>query len=315
MHAPDLRSGILTLAALQPGERQAPLLALAGLDQQPPGLQVALNLGLRLLAAGLMGFGLLMWVAANWGAWSRATHFVLLQGAWALALLAAWAQPRARLAAGLLAWLLQGGVLAYFGQTYQTGADPWQLFALWALLTLPMVLQLRHDLLWVPWSLVLALAVTLWSHAHGGHRWAVDALTLEVQMMASAMLAGALALLQFLRADWGARALGLWSALLLMGWGLVALFGDRVGAQYLLAGALMAAGLASQWRRADMVLLSVFALALDVWAVGGLARLLLKGAEREPIGDLLLLGMAAAGLLAATVSLLMRRARLVGSPR
>ncbi len=40
-------------------------------------------------------------------------------------------------AALLLATLLLGVFLALFGQTYQTGADPWQLFANWALLILP----------------------------------------------------------------------------------------------------------------------------------------------------------------------------------
>jgi hypothetical protein len=97
-----------------------------------------------------------------------------------------------------------------------------------------------------------------------------------------------------------------------MGWGLVALFGQRVGLPYGLAGGLMALGLASQWRRADMVLLSVFALALDVWAVAGLTRLLFKDSRGDVIGELLLLGLVAAGLLAATVSLLMRRARSAG---
>ena len=39
---------------------------------------------------------------------------------------------------GLLALLGIGGLFAYFGQTHQTGADPWQLFALWAALVLPL---------------------------------------------------------------------------------------------------------------------------------------------------------------------------------
>ncbi|MBB5205822.1 putative membrane protein [Inhella inkyongensis] len=308
MHAPDLRSGILNLSATLPPAQQPALLALAGLEREPAGARAGLDLGLRLLAAGLMGFGLLMWVAANWGAWSRSTHFLILQGAWVLTLLVAWRLPRARLAAGLLALLLQGGVLAYFGQTYQTGADPWQLFALWALLTLPLALQLRHDLLWAPWSLVLALGVTLWTHAHAGQRWMLGSEDLPLLMQASALLAAALAFLQWRGAAWGARALGLWSALLLMGWGLATLFDERVGSPYWMAGLLAGAGLLSQWQRADMVLLSVFALALNVWAVAGLSRLLFRGGG-DHIGSLLLIGLVAAGLLAATVSQLMRLAR------
>jgi hypothetical protein len=53
--------------------------------------------------------------------------------------------PAARTPLSLLALLNIGGLFAYFGQTYQTGADPWQLFSLWAALSLPLCLSVRGE--------------------------------------------------------------------------------------------------------------------------------------------------------------------------
>ncbi|MCS6173718.1 DUF2157 domain-containing protein [Shewanella baltica] len=49
----------------------------------------------------------------------------------------------------LAASVLVGGLLALVGQTYQTGADPWQLFALWALVILPFTWVAGFDGLWL----------------------------------------------------------------------------------------------------------------------------------------------------------------------
>ena len=58
--------------------------------------------------------------------------------------------------------VLLGGLLALIGQTYQTGADTWELFALWAALSLPWVLAGRHAALWLTWALLLNVTLTLW---------------------------------------------------------------------------------------------------------------------------------------------------------
>jgi len=46
-----------------------------------------------------------------------------------------------------------GGLFAYFRQTYQTGADAWQLFALWAALGLPLCLGVGSVVPWAPWEI------------------------------------------------------------------------------------------------------------------------------------------------------------------
>ena len=48
------------------------------------------------------------------------------------------------------------------GQTYQTGADPWQLFATWALLLLPLAALGRSPLLWTLAWLLGQLALVLY---------------------------------------------------------------------------------------------------------------------------------------------------------
>ena len=57
-------------------------------------------------------------------------------------------------AALLGACLFTGALLALIGQTYQTGADPWELFAAWTVLMLPFVLLARSSASWALWLVV-----------------------------------------------------------------------------------------------------------------------------------------------------------------
>lgn len=67
-----------------------------------------------------------------------------------------WNLPNAML---LGASIMLGALLALVGQTYQTGADPWQLFAIWAVLILPFAYIAGFDLLWL--LIVVLLNVSL----------------------------------------------------------------------------------------------------------------------------------------------------------
>ena len=129
----------------------------------PPRLDaVPIERTLALCAALLLGAGLIFWVAANWQEQSRQFKYHLLQAAVLLpALFALW-RP-ARLPGLLLATLALGGLLAFIGQTYQTGADPWQLFAAWAALSFVWAALGRHDILWTLWVLIAGTALGLWS--------------------------------------------------------------------------------------------------------------------------------------------------------
>jgi uncharacterized membrane-anchored protein len=130
------------------------------------------------LARGTLALGLLLLasavicgVAANWEAMTKIQRLAGTQVLLAVsALLAAflYARPaRTTVAAhgracvvGLAAVLL-GASLALVGQTYQTGADAWQLFALWAGLMLPWAVAARSHGVWLFWIVIANIALAL----------------------------------------------------------------------------------------------------------------------------------------------------------
>ncbi len=316
----DSRTGIYELAAVHGLDALATrrLRQLAGLGEEPAALRQWLPRGIAVLAAALCGFGVMLWIAANWDDLGRFGRFALLQGFVVVMCLGAFWRPAARAPLGLLALLGVGALFAYFGQTYQTGADSWQLFALWAVLSLPLCLSARSDVLWVPWLLVAFAAVSLWTHAHTGHAWRVrgDDLFAHGAAWASGLLL-ATALGRPLHRFTGAGIWGLRTAVTLLViavtlTAMAGLFATRVAPHYLL-GLMLLGGTAVYFaRRAsfDIFALSAIALGLDSLLVTGLARLLMEGHHHgDPIGQLLLIGLMAAGLLAGSVTAVMRVAK------
>lgn len=284
---------------------------LAGIRAEPPELRKNLPLGMAILAAALFGLGIIFWIAANWESLSRAARFGLLQVLIVTMCLGAVFRPAARPALGLLALLGIGALFAFFGQTYQTGADPWQLFAIWAVLALPLCLAVRHDAVWAPWALVAMSAIALWIHANAGHGWRVHGPDLPYHLAGWCVaLLLVCALGPALRAYTGAGAWGMRVAVTLstfiITWsGLASLFDDVLAPQYVAGLLVLSATAAALCTRRfhDVFSLSAIALALNVLLIGGLSRLLLDNSRSEPIGQVMLIGLVAAGLLAATVKL------------
>ena len=325
----DLRMAMIELASTHGLDAQARerLLVLAGLRGEPAALRHGLPRAVAVLAAALGGLGLIFWVAANWHSLGRFGRFGLLQAlVVVMAFAAAW-RPAARAPLGLLALVGIGGLLAYFGQTYQTGADPWQLFALWAALALPLCLGVRSDVLWAPWALVTVGAISLWVHAHTGHRWRVEAADLPVHLVAWVVAClVVLALSPLLRRLTGA---GLWSmriatTLAVASITLTALGGllqQPVAPHFWLGLLILAAStlLLMAPRSFEIYGLSVVALGVNGLLVAGLARWLFDThSGADTLGRLFALGLVAAGLLAATVAGILRLARrplAMGAPR
>jgi len=114
--------------------------------------------------AGL-GAGAIFFFAYNWQDLGRYAKFALIEVP-ILALLAlAWrtgVDGLAGKATLLLASLLVGALLALVGQTYQTGADTFELFAAWAAAILPWTLLARFPALWIAWLAIANLAVGLY---------------------------------------------------------------------------------------------------------------------------------------------------------
>jgi Predicted membrane protein (DUF2157) len=127
------------------------------------------SLGLGGIAA--LGAGLIFFIAANWQAMGAMGRFELLQAVLIVCVgIAWWFAPKASnitAATLILATLASGTLLALFGQTYQTGADVYELFFMWALLTLPFAIAGMSGALWAVWWCILNVALALFCGWHG----------------------------------------------------------------------------------------------------------------------------------------------------
>ncbi|MDP3626311.1 MAG: DUF2157 domain-containing protein [Hydrogenophaga sp.] len=295
----------------------AQLMALGGQTGEPPAAARRVWQALALLAAALVGLGLVVWVAANWDELGRAGRFWLLQGVVVAMGLGAGLRPALRAPLGLLTLLAVGALFAYFGQTYQTGADAWQLFALWAALTLPLALGTRHDVVWAAWALVAAVGVSLWVQTHTGHQWRVLPDDLRVHALGWAGLGLLCLLLSPAWANWtGAGPWARRTALTLTTVALTVtalggLFGKDIAPHYPLGLVLLVGASAWLSRPAHFEVfgLSAAAMGLNALVVGGLARLLFDRGGGDAIGRLMLIGLVSAGLLALSVKWILRLVR------
>ena len=314
----DLRLAVYQLASdnALDAQQTRQLQEVAGFQREPARLAYWLPRGVAVLGAALLGMGLICWVAANWEDLGRMGRFALLQSVFAATCVGAFAMPKARVPLLLLALLAIGGLFAYFGQTYQTGADPWQLFALWAALALPLCLVARSDVLWTPWMLIFAMAATLWMQAHAHHSWRIDSADIGIFVSGWLAVLLACAFVSPLLARW--TGAGVWAlrlglvlaTILITGTAVTALFGSEVGSPYWAGLALLAvAGALLALRQFfDVFGLSAVALGVNTLLVGGLARTLLSGGG-DGVGKLVMLGLAAAVLLALTVQGILWRTR------
>lgn len=128
--------------------------------------------------AGVLSLGssVVFFVAANWSRIAVFGRFGLLEALLIALVAIALYKPPPRFigrAATLLAFITTGALLALFGQTYQTGADVYELFLTWALLGLPFAVAAQWGAASAAWILVLDLALALFCGAspRGGIFW------------------------------------------------------------------------------------------------------------------------------------------------
>ncbi len=123
------------------------------------------------LAAAVVFF-----IAHNWNDLGKFAKFGLVELPLIAAVLGYWrlgAESAAGKASLLVASILLGALLALFGQTYQTGADTWELFANWAALMAPWVLVGRFAGLWMLWIAVANVAIVFYFRVFPGLFWIV----------------------------------------------------------------------------------------------------------------------------------------------
>lgn len=119
----------------------------------PDSRQWAYLLDRLLAGAGvlLVALGVVFFFAWNWDALPRLGKFAVAASALSgFAGMALFSSDRSALQQSALLGcsLATGALLALIGQTYQTGADIWQLFAAWAVLMLPWVWLSRSTACW-----------------------------------------------------------------------------------------------------------------------------------------------------------------------
>ena len=109
--------------------------------------------------------GILFFFAFNWQDMPPWVKFALLQTALITCLGAGWYKGFTTATGKVLlmaAALILGVLMAVFGQTYQTGADSFELFRAWAVLLLPWAVLVRFGPLWLFWMVVANLALGLY---------------------------------------------------------------------------------------------------------------------------------------------------------
>lgn len=142
-----------------------------------------LNTLFLILGSLSLSFSLLFFIAYNWQEFGRFAKFAMVEAAVISGTLVFITRSPKDLIAkvGLMGAAISLGVLmALFGQTYQTGADPWELFFNWALLLTPWVIIGRFPVLCILWIALLNLSLILYHQTFGSIIWTMSS---EVELL------------------------------------------------------------------------------------------------------------------------------------
>lgn len=121
-------------------------------------------LAMQFAAVLSLAAGTVFLVAFNWQNLGLYARFAIVEMSLLAALIVSWVKGTDSVSGKLalmLAVLLTGALLALFGQTYQTGANVYELFFGWAALAFPWVIACRYAPCWALWLLLLNTAVVL----------------------------------------------------------------------------------------------------------------------------------------------------------
>lgn len=140
-------------------------LSLAGATPTGQDWRHALDRGALWLAMLMLAASLVFFLAYNWNDMGRFAKFALVEALLTGGLVALWRLGLDSAGGKVVLFALSlftGALLALIGQTYQTGADTFELFAAWAALMLPWALTGRLPALWLLWLALCNLAALLY---------------------------------------------------------------------------------------------------------------------------------------------------------
>jgi uncharacterized membrane protein len=129
---------------------------------------------LLFFGSALVLAGIIFFFAYNWAEMGRFFKFALIEGGIAACIVGAYLRGLLRPSGKvflLSASVLVGVLLAVYGQTYQTGADAFELFIGWALLITGWVFISEFAALWMVWLILLNTgAILYWKQVgHPSH--------------------------------------------------------------------------------------------------------------------------------------------------
>jgi uncharacterized membrane protein len=285
-------------------------LRLAGLTPTPQQWWHFLDRMMLWLSALFGGAALIFFLAYNWHEMGRYAKFGLAQALLLMSLAACWRfdlQSAAGKACLFLATMLVGALLALVGQTYQTGADTYELFTAWALASFAWVVLAQLGALWLVWLVLLNLAVTLYFSTFGGmwgivfgpqdQMWALFALnTVALLAWEAAAFLG----IEHLRERWPVRVVASAGGVLLTTLMLYAIFdGGYQGARISAAGTFLAyaAWMAGAYFYYRHVLKDLFVLAGGVLSLVVVSNAMVAEAllHHSDAGGFLLIGVLIIG--------------------
>lgn len=155
---------------IKQGEEQKAL-ALAGVSPNPAQWKHFLDQLMLWMGALFCGAALIFFFAYNWDAMGKYAQFALAEVAIITSILFYFKLEEHSMASKaclLFASLCVGALLALVGQTYQTGADTYELFTAWAIAIAAWVIIARLAALWLFWILLINVAVSLYFKTFDG---------------------------------------------------------------------------------------------------------------------------------------------------
>jgi len=279
---------------------------LAKVTPDQASLHTFLNHLLLWLGGLSLAFAVMFFIAYNWSEIGHLAKFAMIESVMFATIIGYWKLGTETVAAKvslLMATIFLGVLLALFGQTYQTGADPWQLFFNWALLMLPWAFIGRFSAIWIVWIVLINLSIILYHQAFRNVLWLM--FSSDIQLLWLLFLFNTTALITWqilatkwlwLQKSWAIRLLATTSGIIISWLALFVIFEiQKTAALYITAWVVWMLAMYWVYRKIkpDLFMLAGLCLSGIVIATAFVSKLLLD--DFNP-GSLLFIAMFIIGL-------------------